>query len=253
MLVDFFATKLGMTQAWTKDGKRLAITRCKATPNIITSSQVVTVLDKSIQGRVFKDVTILGVGSGKKKLKNMPKPLRSSLEKSGFSEGVARITGVRVPADQEAPTVGSSISLAETLEVGDVVQVQGTTKGRGFAGAVKRYGFHGGPKTHGQSDRTRAVGSIGAGTTPGRVWKGKRMPGHYGTDTQTVPGLVVVHVDPVAQEVWLSGPVPGSITSSVRIRKTGKKKSIELDTVASQLAAVVVPEVIAEVTPEVTE
>jgi large subunit ribosomal protein L3 len=230
MLVDFFAIKLGMTQAWTKDGKRLAITRCKATPNLITGTQTVSVLDKTFQNRVFHELTILEVGSGKKKLKNVPKPLRSKLEKSGFSQGVTQVVGVRVPTSDETPAVGSTVAVESVLEVGDVVQVRGTSKGRGFAGAVKRHGFHGGPKTHGQSDRHRAVGSIGAGTTPGRVWKGKKMPGHYGDEAKTVTGLVVVHLDVIAQEVWLSGPVPGSITSSLRIRKTGKKKQIELHT-----------------------
>ncbi len=236
MLVDFFATKLGMTQAWTTAGKRLAVTRFKATENMVLGSSTVSVLVKDAKGRQKVDSLILEIGYGKKKLKNMSKPLRTKVEKSGFSQGIARITGTRVsPSAENIPAVGSIVTAADVLEVGDVVQVQGTTKGRGFAGAVKRYGFHGGPKTHGQSDRHRAVGSIGAGTTPGRVFKGKRMPGHYGDETKTVTGLVVLHIDPTSQEIWLSGPVPGSITSAVRIRKTGEKKMIELDTVASRV------------------
>jgi large subunit ribosomal protein L3 len=252
MLVDFFATKLGMTQAWTKAGKRLAVTRCKAPNTMVIGKETVSVLVPGSKTREKTDVVMLQVAFGKKKLKNMSKPLRSIVEKAGFTEGAAKIRGTRI-ADTaaESPAVGSFIALSDVLEVGDVVQVQGTSKGRGFAGAVKRYGFHGGPKTHGQSDRHRAVGSIGAGTTPGRVFKGKRMPGHYGDEAKTVTGLVVVHVDQVAQEVWLSGPVPGSVTSSVRIRKTGEKKTVELDTAASQIRVVEPAAEAAVETPEV--
>lgn len=253
MLSDFFAIKLGMTQAWTTEGKRVAVTRCKAAPNKLISSQLTSVLDKTARGRSFSDVTIFEVGFGQKKIKNVKKPLRSKLEKSGFSEGVAKVSGVRVADGAENLSVGSLVPVESVLAVGDVVQVQGVTKGRGFAGAVKRYGFAGGPKTHGQSDRHRAVGSIGAGTTPGRVWKGKRMPGHYGVETKTVTGLVVVHIDPVAQEIWLSGPIPGSVTSAVRIRKTGEKKSYTLNQVASQVAVVASPEEPAKETENTTE
>ena len=127
------------------------------------------------------------------------------------------------------------MSLDQVLAVGDVVKVQGTSKGRGFAGGMKRHGFSGGPATHGQSDRQRAVGSIGSGTYPGRVWKGKKMPGHYGVETRTVHGLVVLYIDPETKEVWLSGPVPGFNTSTVKIEKTGQQKKVELDLAAMGL------------------
>lgn len=250
MLNDFFVTKIGMTQAWTKAGKRLAITRCAINPNIVVSSRKLDVVDNQALTRQLKPVTIFEIGYGKKKLKNMSKPLRSKLEKGGFSLGVANLKGVRFEGAvdsaesgaNEAPKVGESIAVSQVLSVGDVVQVQGITKGRGFAGGVKRYGFKGGPRTHGQSDRERAVGSIGAGTTPGRVFKGKRMPGHYGTDTKTVLGLVVVYIDEENGELWLSGPVPGALNSQVRVRKTGKSKEVVLDTTASGIKATVQPQ-----------
>jgi len=233
MLTDFYATKLGMTQAWTKSGKRVAVTRCKA-----DDLAVLGVLQASKQADEEALPHLLEVGVGDKKFKNVAKPLRSRLEKAGLTQGIASvrtavITDPSTAADESGFQAGAHIAVEQIFSVGDVVQVQGVTKGRGFAGAVKRHGFHGGPKTHGQSDRTRAVGSIGAGTTPGRVIKGKKMPGHYGTDTQTVKGLTIVHLDPVANEVWLSGPVPGAVQSAVRIRKTGESKSIELDLAAS--------------------
>jgi large subunit ribosomal protein L3 len=115
---------------------------------------------------------------------------------------------------------------------------------------MKRHGFHGGPATHGQSDRARAVGSIGQRTTPGRVWVGKKMPGHYGDEAKTVLGLVVVHIDPTTKEVWLSGPVPGSISSQVRITKTGQTKQVELDLSASGINTIVQDESAAPVSTD---
>ncbi|NCO12071.1 MAG: 50S ribosomal protein L3 [Candidatus Pacebacteria bacterium CG_4_10_14_3_um_filter_34_15] len=241
MILDIFATKTGMTQAWTKAGKRLAVTRCKILDMPIIGKQDIEVLDKNSQIRETLTCSILEVGFGKKKLKNMSKPLRTKMEKSGFSFGVKNIRGVRASNDKMKPSVdeefkiGDSININQVLEVGDVVKVQGISKGRGFAGGIKRHGFHGGPKTHGQSDRARAVGSIGSGTTPGRVWLGKKMPGHYGVEAKSVLNLVILHIDKENNEVWISGPIPGSMMSDIRISKVGKKKKIEIDYKASNI------------------
>lgn len=239
MLDTIFATKIGMTQAWSSDGKRLAVTRCNVGKNCVVGERQVEVNDTNSSKTQKHLVTILEVGYGEKKLKNVSKPLREKIKKSGFSFGVKQIQGVRLStqnpesendeAGMSKTQVGQVISVDQVLEEGDVVQVQGTSKGRGFAGGIKRHGFHGGPKTHGQSDRARAVGSIGAGTYPGHVWKGKKMPGHYGVDTKTVSGLVVLRVDAETGEVWLSGPVPGFNSSIVKITKIGEKKHIQLD------------------------
>lgn len=230
-----------MTQAWTKRGRRLAVTKCKVSDMPVIGKQNIQVLDKNSQNRDTLECSILEVGFGKKKLKNMSKPLKTKMEKSGFSFGVKKIRGVRVCDDKLQPSteteikVGDNLKVDQVLEIGDVVKVQGISKGRGFAGGMKRHGFHGGPKTHGQSDRSRAVGSIGSGTTPGRVWKGKKMPGHFGVETKSVAGLVVLHIDQETGEVWLSGPVPGAMMSEVRISKLGKKKNVELDFDASNI------------------
>jgi large subunit ribosomal protein L3 len=241
MINQVFATKRTMTQAWTKSGKRLAVTRLNVVNNAVVGQK--TAKDQQMS---------LEIGYGAKKLKNVNKPLRSRLEKGGFSFGVRQIREVSIQAD-ETLKPGDHITVEQVLQVGDVVNVQGVTKGRGFAGAIKRHGFSGGPKTHGQSDRWRAVGSIGQRTTPGRVFKGKRMPGHYGVDTQTVAGLTVVHIDVAAQEIWLSGPVPGSINSTVAISKAGVTKTIELDEKASGIKVVEVAVVEAPVEAETTE
>lgn len=228
MLTDVFVTKLKMTQAWTKQGKRVPVTICKTTANVVVGVQPTQ--NNGVE-----------VAVGQKKLKNVNKPQRAVFEKLTMTQGATRIAGVSFDAGQEAPAKGQSISALEVVSVGDVVKVQGVTKGRGFAGGMKRYGFSGGPKTHGQSDRARAVGSIGAGTTPGRVFKGKKMPGHYGVDAQTVSGLVVLHVDPVTQEVWLSGPVPGASSSLLKVTITGEKSKVALDLAASGIKENIVP------------
>ncbi len=111
--------------------------------------------------------------------------------------------------------VGDKVD-ASTLPVGSLVEVVATTKGKGFAGVVKRYGFRGGPKTHGQSDRHRAPGSIGAGTTPGRVLKGKRMAGRMGGKQVTLKNKELV--DLVDGYMLISGPIPGSNGDKVVIK-----------------------------------
>lgn len=234
MTTAVLATKLGMTQAWTTGGKRVAVTRVAVKPVSVIAEHPLHPKTVNPDNKLDQQAMYFEVGYGDKKLKNMKKPLRSKLEKGGFSTGAALIKGLQLETN-DGITAGTTLNLVENLSVGDVVKVQGTIKGRGFAGAVKRHGFKGGPVTHGQSDRLRAVGSIGAGTTPGRIFKGKRMPGHYGDVTQTVSGLVVLYVDQANQEVWLSGPIPGANESIISIRKTGDKREIELDLKASGL------------------
>jgi large subunit ribosomal protein L3 len=239
MLNTIFATKGMMSQAWTRQGKRLPITKCKVDQNVVLGTQKCFV--KVWQDSTFKNQLslILEIGYGKKKLKNTPKPLRTIIEQSGFSFGFKQIRGVKVElnetdTDQEPPfKIGQVFTADQVLQVGDIVKVQGTSKGKGFAGVVKRHGMAGGPKTRGQSDRERAVGSIGASADWGRVFKGKRMPGHLGDETVTVTNLTVVHIDEENNEVWLSGPVPGHTNGIIRITKTGDSKSIELNPLAS--------------------
>lgn len=223
MLTDFFAIKTGMTQAWTRDGRRLAVTKLQADDNIVVS-------------QLNDDQVVIGYGC--KQAKNINKPQRAQFQKGGFVFMPAHLEATKLVDEKTAINPGEKVNINQVFQVGDLVDVQGVTKGRGFAGSIKRYGFKGGPKTHGQSDRSRAPGSIGSGTTPGRVWKGKRMPGHYGVDTQTVKGLVVLHVDNQTNELWVSGPVPGHIQSFIRIHKTGQSKKIELDTQASGINVV---------------
>lgn len=111
----------------------------------------------------------------------------------------------------------------DQFAVGELVDVVGTSKGRGFQGGVKRYNFGGGPKTHGQSDRHRAPGSHGAGTTPGRVFKGSRGPGHMGNERVTVNNLTVAYLDPERNLIGVKGAIPGARGGLVMIK--GARKS----------------------------
>lgn len=210
MVINYATTKKAMKQAWDKAGKRLAITVVKAEP-------VVVVQVKSQEKDGYQAVK---VGIGTQKSTRLAKSQVAYYEKLKL-KSMPRSTKELKPAADAAFEVGSTIK--HSFMVGDIVNAQGITKGRGFAGAIKRWGFHGGPKTHGQSDRHRAVGSIGQGTDPGRVHRGKKMPGHYGVFTKTVKNLLVVHVDEQSHEIWLSGPVPGSINGQVILTKTGHK------------------------------
>ena len=118
--------------------------------------------------------------------------------------------------------VGDKVTV-DIFAVGERVDVIGTSKGKGFAGAVKRYDFRGGPKTHGQSDRHRAPGSSGAGTTPGRVYKGSRSPGHMGNERVTVQALKIVLVDTERNLLGVRGAVPGPKGGLIMIKDARKQ------------------------------
>lgn len=113
--------------------------------------------------------------------------------------------------------VGDEVDPSSAFDIGDKVTITGTSKGKGFQGVVKRWKFAGGPRTHGQSDRLRAPGSIGAGTTPGRVWKGKKMGGKMGGDTITIKGVEVLDIKD--NFLVLSGPIPGAKGKVIAIYK----------------------------------
>ena len=145
----------------------------------------------------------------------LTKPQRGHLK-----NGVPALRTLReVPAsDIDDVAVGARVDV-RMLKPGDRVDVTGVSKGKGFAGVVKRHHFAGGPKTHGQSDRWRAPGSVGAGTTPGRVFKGTRMAGHMGDERVTVQNLQIVQVDPERNLVALRGAIPGPSGGVIMIKK----------------------------------
>lgn len=195
--------KLGMTTYYTDDGRAVPVTAIEVGPCVVT--QVKTEARHGYQA----------VQVGFLNAKNLNKPMAGHLERSGGRFRHLEEFGVGDLAEFE---VGQKI-LANLFETGDKVKISGVSKGRGFAGGVRRYNFAGGPKTHGQSDRHRAPGSIGAGSSPGRVWPGTRMAGHYGSANVTQRGLQVVLSDPHRNLVLIRGSVPGHKNSVVRIEK----------------------------------
>ncbi len=170
------------------------------------------------------DAVILGLGE--KKLERMKKPQREWLKKQGIKKGFRLIKEVRLEEGQEKEEykIGQEVDFWSDLKVGSLTKVSGLIKGRGFAGVVKRWGFAGGPRTHGQSDRERAPGSIGAGTTPGRVVKGKKMAGHYGHQLRTVLNLPVLAIDKENKLILVKGLLPGPKGGIVRMEIVGAKE-----------------------------
>jgi len=211
MLHTILGTKQKMGQAFV-DKKRVPVSVVKAGPCVVTY----------IKNEDKDGYWALQLGFGKKKIKNVTKPLQGHL-KGAINEKEKTaprfLREVRLDKEPELK-VGDVVKVSDIFKVGDTVQVTGMSKGKGFAGAVKRWKFAGGPKTHGQSDRHRAPGAIGQGTTPGRVFKGKRMAGRMGFDKITVKNLKVIGIEPEKSEILISGPVPGTPSRVLMITKT---------------------------------
>jgi len=201
--------KLGMTQVFGQGGKAEAITAIEAGPCTVT--QVKT---EDTDGY---SAVQLGFGEVKK----------SGTAKKGKTKEKETLKFRYVRefqfTDTKAIAAGQKIDVS-LFKAGDKVDVIGISKGKGFAGGVKRYHFHGGPKTHGQSDRWRAPGSVGSNTSPGRVLKGLRMAGHMGSRRATVSNLVIIQADPARNLLLLKGAVPGSANGMVMIQKSRKGK-----------------------------
>ncbi len=208
-----------MTSGYDSRGRRVGATIMEITSNFV--SQVKTNQDKDGYNAVQ-----LAMGTKK----SVKKPQLGHLKKAGISSLPRWMREVKVKNNSKAEInlenlkPGQEIKVGQVFSQGDSVKVTGISKGRGFQGGVKRYNFKGGPKTHGQSDRHRAPGSIGAGTTPGRVYKGKRMAGHMGVDRVSYTGLEVLTVDQVNNLLTIKGGVPGHMGGLVIIEKQGRIK-----------------------------
>jgi large subunit ribosomal protein L3 len=209
-LSSLIGKKLYQKQGFLQDGTRVPLSGVRVFGNVI--AQV-----KSADKEGYNAVQ-LGIETKKKPSKS----LLNHSKKAGIDHTPAFLREIRVD-DVTDVTAGTEINPADIFAPGDIVDVTGISKGKGFAGGVKRWGFHGGPRTHGQSDRERAPGSIGQTTTPGRVYKGKRMAGRMGQETVTVKNLEVIEVtnDGV---LLIRGLVPGSVNTIVVIKKMGTNK-----------------------------
>ncbi len=207
-------TKVGMTQVIKADGEVVPVTVVEAGPCYVTQ----------IRTPEQDGYRAVQLGYGAAKPKHLTKGQLGHLRKAGVAD--VRYLGEVRTREDETYEVGQKI-LVDIFAPGELVDIEGRSKGRGFAGVVKRYGFGGGPRTHGQSDRTRAPGSIGACAAPGKVWKGKRMPGQMGNKQVTVQNLEVVLVDPERNLLAVRGSVPGPNGSLVMIKASRKQRVLK--------------------------
>jgi len=198
--------KLGMTHIFQEDGLVTPVTAVEAGPCVVI--QIKTTARDGYQA------VQVGFGHAKK----INSPLKGHLRGLGEFRYLKEFRVDNIEDYSVGQTIDTSI-----FGPGDYVDVIGVSKGKGFAGGVKRHHFSGGPKTHGQSDRHRAPGSIGSGTTPGRVYKGLKMAGHMGVDQVTVQNLKVVRSDSDKNLLLIKGAVPGPKNGFLVIRKAKKK------------------------------
>lgn len=204
MLQGFLGKKIGMTQVFREDGRVVPVTVVEAGPCVVT--QVKT---KETDGY---EAVQLGFGD----VKRRNKPQAGHLKNSRLSRYLREVS----TDDTSEFAVGQTIGV-DIFETGEKVDIIGKSKGRGFAGTMKRWNFGGGPRTHGQSDRARAPGSIGGGTTPGKVYKGLKMSGHMGNRRVTVKGLEIIEIDAERNLLMIKGGIPGATNSLVQIRRAG--------------------------------
>ena len=210
MLQGLIGKKTFQSQGFLQDGTRVPLSSVFVLDNTI--SQVKTA-DKD-------GYNSIQIGFDIKKKPN--KALEGHGKKAGLEKTPRFLKEIRVD-DSAGFELGAKIDTNEIFKPGDIVDVTGVSKGKGFAGGVKRWGFHGGPRTHGQSDRERAPGSIGQTTTPGRVYKGKKMAGKMGNTTATVKNLEIVEIT-ADGVILIKGLIPGPLDSLVMVKKTGENK-----------------------------
>ena len=200
-----------MTQIYADNGEVIPVTVIEAGPCFVTQ----------VKTKERDGYSAVQIGFDEVKPARLTKPERGHLQKAD-APNLRHLREFQLD-DHESVELGQRID-ASVFEAGDVVDVTGTSKGKGFAGVIKRHNFQRQPKTHGQSDRERAPGSLGAGTTPGRTFKGKRMAGRMGGERVTVQNLKVVLVDPERNMLAIKGAVPGANDGLVMIRQAVKAR-----------------------------
>lgn len=204
MIPLFLGTKKIQSQEFTPEGERVPVTLVAAGPCYVTAIR---------ETNGGKEVEI-GFGI----TRSVSRARAGHIKKSGLDKKLRFLKSFRATDVPEGIAPGSEIQLENVLSVGDTISITGTSKGKGFAGVVKRHHFKGGPRTHGQSDRERSPGSIGQTTTPGRVYRGKRMAGRMGSDTVTVRNLKVFRIEN-GNTLVVRGLVPGPKDGLLVIRK----------------------------------
>jgi len=208
MLKGLIGKKIGMTQIFDEQGVAQPVTIIEAGPCFVTQ----------VRNPEKDGYTAIQLGFGEVH----PKRLTGGELGHLNTKDLPPMRFLREFRSKEEANVGDKVTV-EVFAVGERVDVVGTSKGKGFAGTVKRHHFKGGPKTHGQSDRHRAPGSRGAGTTPGRVYKGARSAGHMGSDRVTIQALKIVLVDTERNLLGIKGAVPGGKGGLVLIKPARKQ------------------------------
>ena len=215
MVDGLLGKKLGMTQVFDERGEVVPVTVISAGPCVVT--QVRT------KERDGYEAVQLGYGESRR----LSKPERGHLKaaQADGADGELLLRHLRevTARDTDTVQVGQRVTVG-IFKPGDVIDISGVSKGKGFQGVVRRHGFRGGPKTHGQSDRWRAPGSNGADTTPGHVFKGTRMAGRMGNERVTVQNLRVVQVDEDRNLLVVRGSVPGANEGLLMIRRAVKSR-----------------------------
>jgi len=206
MAIGLIGRKVGMTQVFQADGTMVAVSVLAIEPNTVTRLRTTE--------RDGYTAVQIGADGGKKVTKPVAGQLKD-LPKDGAKPTTLREFRVDNVDDY---SVGQTIAVADVFSEGDVVDVTGVSKGKGFAGHIKRHNFRRGPTTHG-SDHHREPGSIGPGTTPGRVYKGLRMAGHMGDERATIKKLRVVRTDPDRNLLLVKGSLPGARGSLILVKK----------------------------------
>lgn len=203
-MIGVVGRKAGMTRVFTEDGESVPVTVIEVTPNRVTQ----------VRTAETDGYNAIQIAVGSRKASRVSKPLAGHYAKASVEAGT-RLMEFRLDANDAAvPEVGGELSL-EMFAPGQKVDVRGTSKGKGFAGVIKRYNFSAQDATHGNSLSHRAPGSIGQCQTPGRVFKGKKMAGHMGNVRTTVQTLEVVRVDAERRLLLIKGAVPGATGGNV--------------------------------------
>ena len=214
MTIGVIGRKIGMTRVFTEDGASVPVTVIEVEPNRVTQVKTVDV----------DGYRALQVTTGKRRASRVTKPLAGHFAKHGVEAGRGLWEFRLADGEGEDIAPGAEIRV-DIFEVGQKVDVTGTTIGKGFQGGVKRHHFSTQDATHGNSLSHRAPGSIGQNQTPGRVFKGKRMAGHMGSVRRTVQNLEVVRVDPERNILLVKGAVPGSKGGDVIVRPAVKARA----------------------------
>ena len=211
MTIGLIGRKAGMTRVFTDAGESIPVTVIEALPNRVT--QV-----KAVEGDGYRAIQ---VAYGERKASRLSRPLAGHYAKAKVAAGVSLVEFRLADGEGEGLAPGAEIKV-DMFAAGQVVDVTGTTIGKGYAGTMKRHNFAGGPASHGASVFHRAPGSIGQRQTPGRVFPGKRMSGHMGDVRRTTENLKVVEVDAARNLLLIRGAVPGSAGGEVLVRPSLK-------------------------------